>query len=552
MEVTGTMSDQQRLLLASVLMAAVLVVGWNITSRRGRAPQEPAETSAAVDTTTGTGVAADTFETASDTTAAAEQPADSLEASGEGSASGEPAETPFEERTITVIIPTDGGVLVTGTLGSGGGAVTSWELEGYGGMLDGPGSEAIDLVAAPWFTDRNGAGEPVRYICESPDTVTVDSPTVVTFTAVDGTEKLYEFTPDEYAFTVRNGSGQGGTVLEPGAIPVTEVVAQPGRYFTAAWYAEKYRTAKTGGLEEERSLGRVLWAGARSQYFTVLLMPLEGERGDAFAFRGPEEESPGIRMLEDSVRVYAGPVQYGRLRALGSGTDRMVNFGWPIIRWIGQLIYLFLTSLLAPVGNWGVRIIILSAVMKAVMLPLSWHSAKSMRKMQALQPKMQELQKKYPNDPLRQRSELQKLYREQGVNPLGGCLPLVLQMPIFFALYSVLQSSIELRGAGFVLWITDLSRPEILIPFGTSVLGMNGIGLLAILMGAAMYFQQKMSMTDPSQKAMQVMMPVLMTWLFIKFPAGLTLYWFVNNVLSIAEQQMVRRSRREAATAAAT
>lgn len=551
MEVTGTMSDQQRLLLASVLMAAVLVVGWNITSMHGRATQEPAETAAAVDSTVGTGAAADTVETSSDT-AAAETPEDSLAASIGEPASGEPAEAPFEERTITVIIPADEGILVTGTLGNDGGAITSWKLEGYGGMMDGPGSEAIDLAAAPWFTDRDEAGEPVRYTCDSPDTVTVDSPTSVTFNAPDGSVKVYEFTPDEYAFTIRNGSGQGGAVLEPGTIPVTETGAQPGRYFTAAWFAEKYRTAKTGGLEEERSLGRVLWAGARSQYFAVVLLPVEGERADAFAFRGAEDESPGIRILEDSVRVYAGPVQYGRLRALGSGADRMVNFGWPIIRWIGQLIYLFLTSLLAPVGNWGVRIIILSAVMKAVMLPLSWHSAKSMRRMQALQPRMQELQKKYPNDPLRQRSELQKLYREQGVNPLGGCLPLVLQMPIFFALYSVLQSSIELRGAGFVLWITDLSRPEILIPFGTSVLGMSGIGLLAILMGAAMYFQQKMSMTDPSQKAMQVMMPVLMTWLFIKFPAGLTLYWFVNNVLSIAEQQMVRRSRREAASAAAT
>jgi YidC/Oxa1 family membrane protein insertase len=136
---------------------------------------------------------------------------------------------------------------------------------------------------------------------------------------------------------------------------------------------------------------------------------------------------------------------------------------------------------------------------------------------------------------------MQKLYKEEGVNPLGGCFPLLLQMPFFFAMYRVLANMVELRGAGFTLWIDDLSRPEILVPFGGSVLGLEGIGLLALLMGVSMFIQQKISISDPSQKTMVYMMPIFMTWLFMRFPAGLTLYWFVNNLLTIGQQELIRK-----------
>ncbi|NLP05406.1 membrane protein insertase YidC [Candidatus Fermentibacteria bacterium] len=517
------MSDQQRLLLASVLMALVLVLGWNLTARRS-APQAPSPVQPV------------------------ESPADSMETPAPPVVSDTAAPAAFDSlkqtaRSIAVLVRSeDCRDLVRASVTTLGGAVESWTLPEYRSLLGGSGT--LDLVAAPWFVTTGADGSPVTFGCEAPDTLVIAGvPDSLVLVDASGARKVFTFEPDSYTFIVNTGGGP--VELESGSLPQTEEAPDLRRYFSAAWYAEKYRNSRTGSLDGREPLGRVLWAAARSRYFAVILMSADGERDDGFAWAGSEAQSPGVGLEAGSARVYAGPVDYRRLRALGSGTDNLVDLGWPLIRWIGRLIYLFLSSVLSFIGNWGLRIVVLSVCMKALLWPLSWHSARSMRKMQALQPKMQELQKKYPNDPLRQRQELQKIYREHGVNPLGGCLPLLLQMPVFFALYRVLESSVDLRGAGFVLWIKDLSRPEILIPFGTTVLGMPGIGLLAVLMGASMYFQQKMTMSDPSQRAMAVMMPVLMTWLFMRFPAGLTIYWFVNSALSLVEQRIVRRDRGE-------
>jgi YidC/Oxa1 family membrane protein insertase len=533
------MNDQQRLLLASVLMAAVLIVAWNLGSRRSRT-YPPAQTSSQ-----------DVL--VADTPASATADTAGIAATGPDSISPESAaaflDTALvgvaseEERDITVLVRNgDGGLLVEGTLSSRGGSLVSWILPGFADLSGTAGP--VDLLAGPAFVSLDGSGTPVMLTCEAPDTLVVQAGRdSVVFSGPDDARKVFVFSPGSYSFDLASSEVATGTVLEAGALAVTEQEGNASGYFNAAWFAEKYRTAKPSSLEEERALGRVRWAGARSPYFCILLLPPGDERFDAFASAPSGAASPGIRVMEREVRVYAGPVDYEELRELGSGTDKLVDFGWPIIRWIGQLIYLFLSSVLSPIGNWGVRIILLSAVLKAILWPLSFTSARSMRRMQKLQPQMKELQKKYANEPVRQRQEMQKLYKENGVNPLGGCLPLLLQMPIFFALYRVLQSGIDLRGAGFLLWMTDLSRPEILIPFASPILGMPGIGLLPVLMGASMFWQQKLTMTDPSQKAMLYMMPVMMTWLFMKFPAGLTLYWFVNNILSIAEQMILRGSR---------
>ncbi len=518
------MSDQQRLLLASVLMALVLVLGWNLTARRTPAPSPspvPPEAVSTADSTEGQGQPA---------------PADtSVEAARDSLA---PA-----PRSIAVVIRSrEGGVLVRASITTRGGAVESWILPGFRSLHGGSGP--VDLVAAPWFVTSCADGSAAPYWCDGPDTLVISaSPDSLVLVDAYGSRKVFSFEPDSYSFTL--DTGRSPVELASGSLPPTEEAQDLRRYFSAAWYAEKYRNSRTGSLDDRKPLGRVLWAAARSRYFAVILMSADGERDEGFAWAEREDLSPGIGLEAGSVRVYAGPVDYRRLRALGSGTENLVDLGWPVIRWIGRLIYLFLSSILSFIGNWGLRIVVLSVCMKALLWPLSWHSARSMRKMQALQPRMLELQKKYPNDPLRQRQELQKIYREHGVNPLGGCLPLLMQMPVFFALYRVLESSVDLRGAGFVLWIRDLSRPEILIPFGTTVLGMPGIGLMALLMGASMYFQQKMTVTDPSQRTMAVMMPVLMTWLFMRFPAGLTIYWFVNSALSLVEQRIVRRDRGE-------
>lgn len=525
------MSDQQRLLLAAVLMSLVLLAGWMFGSNR-RSPEDRQQV---------VPPAADTASAVVDTIIVQDPVIDgtSLQADSAGQ-EPDPGQPPA--RTMTVIIPgEDGETLVIAGISTQGGSIESWVLPGWRNMsMQDGGGDPVDLAVSPWFTAVDSSGTTV-FGCSSPDTVRVGESTRIVLETAGGRTRTYTFRSGSYAFDVADGGAGGFTVAE-GAIPVTETDVVPNNYFSAAWFAEKHRSKKTKDLDEPVALGRVLWVASRTRYFTVLLMSGADERQDGAAFSTDDSLSPGITLSDDSITVYAGPVDYDRLHALGSRTDSLVDFGWPLIRWIGQLIYLFISRVLGFVSNWGLRIVILSVVLKLSLMPLSIHSSRSMRKMQSMQPLVQELQKKYANDPMRQRQELSKLYKENGVNPIGGCVPLLLQMPVFFALYRVLENSVGLRGAGFFLWITDLSRPEILIPFGSRILGLAGIGLLPLLMGVAMFFQQKMTVTDPSQKSMTYMMPVIMTWLFMRFPAGLSVYWFVNNVLSIAEQKLVRRS----------
>jgi YidC/Oxa1 family membrane protein insertase len=193
--------------------------------------------------------------------------------------------------------------------------------------------------------------------------------------------------------------------------------------------------------------------------------------------------------------------------------------------------------------NWGVVIILFSIIIKIVLHPLSRSSMRSMKKMQALQPLMDEIKVKYKDDPQKMNQQVMNLYKEYGVNPAGGCLPLLLQFPVMIALYNVLRATIELRQGNFVWWISDLSIPDTIftLPFEIPFFAIRDISGLALLMGVTMFIQQKMSVKDPRQKAMVWMMPVMMTLLFNSFPSGLNLYYFVFNVLSIGQQVMINR-----------
>jgi YidC/Oxa1 family membrane protein insertase len=197
------------------------------------------------------------------------------------------------------------------------------------------------------------------------------------------------------------------------------------------------------------------------------------------------------------------------------------------------------------IPNYGVVIILLSALTKLLFWPLTQKSFKSMREMQKLQPAMAELKEKYKDDPQKLNKAMMELYRERGVNPLGGCLPMLLQMPVFIALFNVLRTTIELRRAPFMLWINDLSSPDIIakMPFSLPFIG-NNLSLLPILMGVAMFVQQKMQSADPKQAALTYMMPIIFTVLFFTFPSGLVLYWLVNNILTIGHQYLMNRADR--------
>ena len=200
------------------------------------------------------------------------------------------------------------------------------------------------------------------------------------------------------------------------------------------------------------------------------------------------------------------------------------------------------------VGNYGIAIIILTLFTKIILWPLGNKSYKSMNEMKKLQPLMAEIREKHKADKKRINQETMALYRTYKINPLGGCLPMVLQVPVFFALYRMLYEAIELRHAPFMLWINDLAAPDRLFQFDFAVPFMQapyGIPVLTIIMGGTMFLQQKMSPPpgDPTQAKMMMFMPIVFTVIFINFSSGLVLYWLTNNVFSIAQQYFVSKKR---------
>jgi YidC/Oxa1 family membrane protein insertase len=221
-----------------------------------------------------------------------------------------------------------------------------------------------------------------------------------------------------------------------------------------------------------------------------------------------------------------------------------INFGFTNV--IAKPLHLTLRFLYRYVKNYGIAIIILTILIKIIFWPLTHKSYKSMKEMQKLQPLMKKMREKYKNDKAQMNRELMGLYKTYKVNPMGGCLPMVIQIPVFFALFRILGTAIELRHAPFFLWINDLSSPDRLFHFPFSIPFMSppyGIPVLTLLMGASMFIQQKLTPTpgDPAQAKMMLFLPLIFTVMFINFPSGLVLYWLTNNLISIGQQYRIKR-----------
>jgi len=234
---------------------------------------------------------------------------------------------------------------------------------------------------------------------------------------------------------------------------------------------------------------------------------------------------------------YIGPKEYKTLQSIDPVLVNAIEFGW--FTFVATPIFKVLMWLHGIFGNWGWAIIALTIIIRIFLYPLTHKGMVSMQKIKEIAPKIKEVQEKYKGDPARMNAAVMEMYKKHGANPLGGCLPLLLQIPVFFAIYRVLLNAVELQGAPWMLWVTDLSR-------------MDPYFILPILMGATMYYQQKITpsnFTDPLQEKIFKFLPVIFTFFFFTFPAGLVLYWFVNNIFSIAQQYMVNKQF-EAARAA--
>jgi len=244
---------------------------------------------------------------------------------------------------------------------------------------------------------------------------------------------------------------------------------------------------------------------------------------------------PGA-MVSQTVILYAGPQEQENLARLATGLDLTVDYGWLTV--IATPLFWVLKFIYGWAHNWGVAIILLTVLIKLIFYPLSAASYKSMAKMRVVAPKLQRLKEQYGDDRQRMNQAMMELYKTEKINPLGGCLPILVQIPVFIALYWVLLASVELRHAPFMLWINDLSAPD---PFY----------ILPVLMGATMIIQSRLNPEppDPIQAKIMKIMPIAFSVFFFFFPAGLVLYWLVNNVLSIAQQWHITRSMEQATPA---
>ncbi len=366
--------------------------------------------------------------------------------------------------------------------------------------------------------------------------------------------KTFHFTRGSYVVTVETA------VHNLGAAPISPEAyfqflrvstAPPGdprfvsTYTGPAVYTEASKFQKIPfkdidkGKRDYPSTANDGWIAMLQHYFVVAWLPTPGAQREFFTRKvGSDLYTAGVILPMGaiapgatgtvSVPLYAGPQEGSKLKSLAPGLDLTIDYGWLTI--IATPLFYVLSWIHGWVGNWGVAIILLTVLIKAIFFPLSAASYKSMARMRVVQPKMARIKEQYGDDRARMNQAMMELYKTEKINPLGGCLPMVVQIPVFIALYWVLLGSVELRHAPFFGWIHDLSAQD---PYY----------ILPVLMTASMFLQQRMSPKppDPIQAKVMMFMPLAFSFMFFFFPAGLVLYWVVNNVLSITQQWQITR-----------
>ncbi|MCU0452740.1 MAG: membrane protein insertase YidC [Bacteroidetes bacterium] len=484
----------------------------------------------------------------------------------------------------TITIETD---LFRAELSTKGASIKSWELKGHDtwdrhpvqmvdrssgdfgilfGTMDGKTLSSRDL----FFNAAPGARS-VRL-----DANNFEFEIIFTLPASNGgaLRKVYRFRNDRHGADVRYEFADLGSVIAnyeyqitwDRGVPFAErnSVDEAGHAAAYAYAGSELTKIDASSIGEpvSRSLGgRVDWVAMRNKYFGVAFIP-QGSASEGAVLEGHRTTERDNGVLEHyemalrmpytatavetaSVRLFIGPLDIDVLRSYGVGLESIMSLGWTwLIRPIAEWAFLPLfRGIHYFIPNWGMVIILFSLIVKVLLHPLTRASMKSMKKMQSLQPLMEEIKEKHKDDPAKMNQAVMNLYKEYGVNPAGGCLPILLQLPIMYALFVMFQSIVELRHAEFVWWITDLSVPDVLftLPFHVPLFGFSEVSGIALLMGITMFVQQKMTVKDPRQKMMVWLMPIMMTLLFNSFPSGLNLYYTVFNVLSIGQQMWTNR-----------
>jgi len=387
---------------------------------------------------------------------------------------------------------------------------------------------------------------------------------VFSFVADNGLqiEKVYRFSADSYVmdFEVRLTNGSDQPLKDSLFVGLRNEFhgkkSQYGSQGPAVLVDRSLENVPIDEIAKKNILtGNIKWVALESSYFMTSVIPLKEQPGTArlsvlpnngveVQYVVPEHTIDPGSQLKLNFLLFFGPRSMGAVKQAGHELERIIDFGYFDI--LAKPCLWLMNYLYNIIPNYGVAIIILTILSKILLWPLGTKSYKSMNQMKKLQPLIKEIRDKYKDDKKKMNEEVMRLHRTYGVNPLGGCLPMVVQIPVFFALYRMLDQAIELRHAPFVGWINDLSAPDRLGHFDFAIPFMEapyGIPVLTLIMGATMLWQQKMTPAtgDPSQAKMMMLMPVVFTFIFINFSSGLVLYWLVNNLLSIGQQYYTQK-----------
>ena len=486
-----------------------------------------------------------------------------------------PKQPELPARTITVDTP-----LYTVKISEKGAEFNSFVLKKYRETIK-PESPFYEMIPEEMHTGTvrlglaenslAGLSNAVYSTGQKPDRVDVrDKSREISFfwTSPQGVvvEKQFVFSPTTYLIglnvIVRNDSGQSfkDKLFLSLFAPDPGKASRIGFEGPCALIDGKVEEIKTKKIKDKHVYtGTMKWLAIESRYFLSALIPAQPEAASMRLFLGQNDILENQYVHPESVIqpgsqhvfkhfLFLGPKSTKVLNQIDYDLNKAVDFGVfdflakPLV-WIMNFLYEH------AIPNYGIAIIILTILTKIILWPLGTKSYKSMAEMKKIQPLMAELKEKYGDDKKKMNEELMKLYKTYKINPLGGCLPMVVQIPVFFALYRMLYGAIELRHAPFFGWITDLSAPDRLFRFDFNVPFMQppyGIPVLTIIMGATMLLQQRMSPPpgDPTQAKMMMLMPVVFTVIFINFSSGLVLYWMVNNILSIAQQYYVQKKQK--------
>lgn len=479
----------------------------------------------------------------------------------------------IEEKKIVIETP-----LYTATFSNRGPSLTAFQLNSYNKTLE-PDSPPVELFTAQGqlkndislhFDNqylKNAAN--LIYSIEGESTVLRQGQKNIDLSfkhiTADGIiiEQIFSFSSEGYDIGVivkiinQSGNQVNGDIK---AVINTLPPEDSAKYYSFIGVAvlanNELEDFDSGDLEDKPELfGNIDWIAYENEYFISAIIP---EEKNGAGFTGTLTSSgvisathislplelPPSTEISKNYSLFLGPRDISILKNFGHKLDKAIDFGFFDI--IAGPLHFLLKFFNDYVKNFGVSIIILTILIKIIFWPLTHKSQKSMKEMQKLQPLMAKIREKHKNDKQKLNQELMGLYKTYKVNPMGGCLPMLIQIPVFFALYKVLGSSIELRHAPFALWINDLSAPGRLFNLPFSIPFMDppyGIPVLTLLMGASMFIQQKMQpmMGDPAQAKIMMFMPIMFTVMFINFPSGLVLYWLTNNILTVAQQYRINK-----------